>query len=73
MLNLGQFREMTKALPDNTDLLMDEGDLRFAEIRVRFVLPAIYGHPPALTLEMGQVWNEELHLDARINEEIGYS
>jgi hypothetical protein len=70
-MTLGEFRERTKGLPDDTDIMVDEGNLIFFEIRVRWVLPPVLDHPHCVTLEMGQSWNHELDLDARVDAQIG--
>ena len=52
---------------------MDEGDLRWAEVVARAILPPDFGqgHSYAVLLEMGQVWNYELDLDARFDAYLG--
>jgi len=55
MMNLGEFRQLTDELPDST------------ELRVGMVLPPVLEHPHAITLELGQVWNFERDMDARID------
>ena len=73
MSTWGELKEQLKGLPDGTHLMMDEdGDFRFAEVRVDKVLPATSDQPPCVILEMGQVWNYELDLDRRFNEYIGF-
>lgn len=66
-MNLGKFRRLTSHLPDEALLLVDEGDLRFAELSPKFILSATGPQDPAILLEMGQVWNYELDLDNRID------
>lgn len=71
-MSLGEFRRLTAHLPDETDVLMDaEGELEYAEVRIHAILPPVLDHPYALLLETGQVWNEDLDLDARIDAQIG--
>lgn len=70
VVKLGDLRKALANLPDNTDLFMDEGDLRFAEVRIHQVLPGTPEHAPAILLEMGQVWNEEFNLDARLDAQL---
>lgn len=67
LTTLGQIRQQTEHLPDETHVLIDMGDLDMHEASVQFVLPAVLNHPPALILQMGQVWNYELDIDARID------
>jgi len=72
VMSLGEFRELTKDLPDDAHILVDDGDLDFYEIRLRAVLPPVLDHPYAIWLEMGQAWNIDLDMDARVDAEIGY-
>ena len=67
-MNLGEFREKTKDLPDDAEIFVDEGDLQFAEATFRAVLPAKLANPAAIWLQMGQIWNYERDIDTRIDE-----
>jgi len=67
MMNLGEFRQLTDELPDSTELFADQGDLQMWDLRVGMVLPPVLEHPHAITLELGQVWNFERDMDARID------
>jgi hypothetical protein len=73
-MNLGEFRNQTKDLPDDAVIFMDDGtlDFKFAEVYIRHVLPPVLNHSFAVTLEMGQIWNQEFDLDARVDAVIGY-
>lgn len=68
-MNLGEFRQLTKDLPDDTDVIGDAGDAEFSEFHTyqTEILPpvGVLGHPHCVILHMGQpVW-VELDLDAR--------
>lgn len=68
-MKLGEFRQLTKDLPDDTDLVGDAGDAEFCEFRTEqteILLPVgVLGHPFCVIVRMGQqVW-VELDLDAR--------
>ena len=56
-MKLGELRKLLADIPDDADVLMDEGDLQFAEVNVKYVLPPVLGHSHAVLLDMGQVWN----------------
>lgn len=66
-MKLGELRKLLADIPDDADVLMDEGDLQFAEVNVKYALAPVLGHPHAVLLDMGQVWNYELDLDNRID------
>lgn len=66
-MNLGEFRRLTKDLPDDADILGNPGGGEISEIHtdVTQVLPPVLEHPYAVILNLGQqVWIE-LDLDAR--------
>lgn len=67
MGTLGEFREATKDLPDDTEIFVDQGDLDFYEATVRGVLPPVLEHPYVVWLNLGQVWSHERDIDARID------
>lgn len=67
MMTLGQLRESTKHLPDDTQVLGDHGDLEMHDLQIGMILPPVLDHPFVVTLRLGQVWNEELDIDARID------
>lgn len=69
IMTLGEFREATKDVPDDAEMVMDEGGLEFYEIRVRTVLPPNGGYPHALWLEMGQPITMDKDLHRRIDED----
>lgn len=66
-MKLGELRALLKDVPDDADILIDEGDLQFAEVNLKYVLNPVLGHAHAVLLDMGQVWNYELDLDNRID------
>lgn len=71
-MNLGEFRSLTKDLPDDTDLLVEnEEPLHYYDVTARPVLPPVLDHPHAVLLDPGQCWNYELDLDARIDAQLG--
>lgn len=67
MMTLGELRERTKHLPDDTHVLGDEGDLEMHDLQIGMTLPPALNHPHAVTLVLGMVWNYELDIDARID------
>ena len=70
-MKLGELRERLRDVPDDAELLVDgEGDLRFAELTLRWFLAPVLDHPYAVLFETGQVWNYELDLDARIDAKL---
>lgn len=69
---LGDLREALKDLPDDTTLFVDDGMMDYYEIRVNHVLPPVMDNPPAVILEMGQVFNLEYDLTLRVDVAIGY-
>jgi len=67
-MKLGEFREKTKDLPDDTDMLMEaEEHMQYNEMFFRWILPPVLDHPYVVLFEGGQIWNYELDLDARID------
>ena len=66
-VNLGELREAIEGLPDDTDVVLDAGDLYFYEARVDRILPPVLDHPYCFGLVMGQPINEDLDMDARID------
>lgn len=67
-MNLGEFRRLTAALPDDADLLGDCGDGETCETgdRPEILEPvAVLGHPHAVILRLGQPVYIQLDLDAR--------
>lgn len=71
-MNLGEFRKQTKDLPDDTQIVMDEGTLDFYEISIRHILSPVLEHSYAVTLEMGQPINSDLDMEHRIDAVIEY-
>jgi len=46
-MKLGEFREKTKDLPDDTDMLMEaEEHMQYNEMFFRWILPPVLDHPP---------------------------
>jgi hypothetical protein len=73
MTTWGELKVQLQDMPDNAHIMMDEdGTFRFAEVRLDKILPAVNDYPPCVLLELGQVWNEELDLDNRFNDYIGF-
>lgn len=71
ILTLGDFREATKNLPDDTHLLAEcEEDLKFNELSIEFILEPVLDNPWAVLMVGGQVWNYELDLDSRIDAKL---
>jgi hypothetical protein len=70
-MKLGEFRNLTRDLPDDTDILVNEGDLQFAEVDIDHILPPVLEHSNVILLGSGQVWNYELDLDARLDAHLG--
>ena len=71
-MNLGQFREATKDLPDSAEILCEnEEPLQFYDVEIRWRLEPVLEHGWAILLEPGQCWNAELDLDARIDAKLG--
>lgn len=68
IMTLGDLRYDTKNLPDDTEIVVDGGDLEFFEIRIRNTLAPAHGHAWALCLELGQQVNLDKDLDRRIDE-----
>ncbi len=66
-MNLGEFRKATEHLPDNTDVLGDQGDLEMWELHLGRILPPVLDLPYAITVELGQIVNYELNIDDRID------
>lgn len=68
-MNLGDFRKLTANLPDDSDILVDLGDLEFMEVWLerRHILPPVLDHSYAVWLSAGQVVNYELDMDARVD------
>lgn len=70
-MNLGEFRKLTAGLPDDADILVELGDLEFMEVDLvqRHILPPqqALGHSYAIWLTAGQVVNDELDMDARVD------
>lgn len=68
-MNLGEFREKTKHLPDDADLVVDMGDGSYWEIGIgRSFLPVLE-HPWTLALEAGSEVTMELDLHHRDGSE----
>lgn len=65
-MNLGEFREYTKNLPDDTELVIwENGDVTWYEAEGRQIVPATPIHSSAVyVLEMGQ--QVELDFDLAI-------
>lgn len=72
-MTLGEFRAATRDLPDDAEIFVDEGDLAFYEVRLHDILPPVtaFEHPAAIWLEMGQAWNEERDMFARVDARHG--
>lgn len=70
-MNLGEFRRLTADLPDESDLLMELGDLEFMELSHKRNLPPVLEHSYAIWLSAGQVVNYELDMDARVDAHLG--
>lgn len=71
-MKLGEFREKTKHLPDDADILGEfEYALHYNETDISYVLPPVLEHSWAICLVGGQIVNIELDLDARIDAELG--
>lgn len=68
IMTLGDLRLATQNLPNETEIVVDGGDLEFFEVRIRGALAATRGHSWALWLEMGQQVNLDKDLDRRIDE-----
>lgn len=67
-MKLGEFREATKDLPDDTDVLCEnEEPLHFYDLHIEFKLEPVLDHPWAVLLMPEQCWNYELDLDHRID------
>lgn len=71
MMTLGELRRRTHDLPDDTQILGDLGDLQMWDLTLGMTLPPVLNHPWAITLQLGQVWNYELDIDARIDARHG--
>lgn len=66
-MTLGELREATKDLPDDTEIVLQAGDLDFYEARIDRILPPVLEHPYCLSLVMGQPINIDLDMDARLD------
>lgn len=72
-MTLGEFRRMTKDLPDETDLVGEFGgdDLYFYEANIRVILPPVLEHSNAVWLTGGHPINIDLDMDARVDAYLG--
>jgi hypothetical protein len=66
-MNLGEFRQKTAHLPDDTDIVIHGGDLDFYEGEIDRILPPVLDHPYLIGLVECQPINEDLDMDARID------
>lgn len=67
IMTLGDLRKATQHLPDNTEIVLDEGDLDFCEARIFALLPPAHGHPWAVWIEMGQEVTLDKDLERRVD------
>jgi len=72
-MKLKDFRELTHNLPDDTELMVDEGNLVLLETYIRAILPATSDNPSVIWLQTGQCFNFELDIDNRIDKYLGIS
>ena len=72
LMTWGRLKELLVLCPDDAYVLVDDGDLRFAEVWLRRVMDRTKDQPPVVWLETGQIWNEELDIDRRLDEYLGY-
>lgn len=70
-MTLGEFRELTKDLPDDTDLLIEPEPYEFHELSHKWTLPPVLEHSFALWLSYGQEVTEDLDMDARVDATFG--
>jgi hypothetical protein len=72
-MTLGEFREATKDLPNDTEIFVNDGDFRYQGVHIasHLTLAPVLGHPWVVTLDLGQVWNEERDIDSRIDGALG--
>lgn len=68
----GELKTLLKDVPDDADLLVDEGELEFAEITLRWILPPVLEHPYAVTFDVDHVCNIELDMDARVDARLDF-
>lgn len=66
-MDLREFRQATKDLPGDTEIVLQAGDLDFYEAQMDCILPPVLDHPHCLALVMGQPINSDLDMDARID------
>lgn len=66
-MNLGEFREVTRNLPDDTDLLGDPGDGDVCELDASLILPPSSDHSNAVLLRLGQQVYLALDIETRID------
>lgn len=67
-MTVGELRELIKDLPDEAEVFADQGDLEYYEVRHARTLKATKEYPAAFALELGQIWNAERDIDARIDD-----
>lgn len=66
-MNLGEFRNRTKNLPDDTDILIEDNPMEYAESVIKYVLNPVLDNSYAILLSYEQVVNSELDIDVRID------
>jgi hypothetical protein len=66
-MDLGEFRQATKDLPDDTDLVVDLGDGDNCELSLQQTLPPVLEHSYCVILQAGGEVYIQLDIDARID------
>lgn len=71
-VNLGQFKEWTKDLPDDAEIILNEGDIvEFYEATTGHILVPALEMPYAVILFMGQPVTLDQYLDERLDVHLG--
>lgn len=68
IMTLGEFREKTKNLADDTVLVAEmEEEFKFNEMQIKHIFDPVLDHPAVIWLDGSQVVNAELDMDIRLD------
>lgn len=71
-MNLGEFRQRTAHLPDDTEIVQEYDSLEYYEAGISYILSPVLDNPYAILLSGGQPINLDLDLDARIDAALAF-